>query len=470
MRYTKSKAEFLALATFLCGVALVLTNGFSARIFAQEEEDYFAKIEPIGEVLGEIMKNYVYEPDLDRAVEGALQGIMRTLDRNSSFISAAHFRQMQEDTEGEFEGIGIRIRADESGRIVVWSPIPGAPAAKAGMRAGDIIYKIEGVDVIEKAMDTAEVARRIKGPRGQIVHLTILRPSDDGSTLEEVEFDIRRGRIPLESVAEARLLDDGIGYIRITDFKKNTARDVRKRLEEFMDAGMKSFVLDLRWNPGGLLTSAPEVCDLFLDKNLLVTSTQGRDRGDGSHNDEMRLYTRRKPLVPETMPIMLLVNGTSASSSEIVTGALQYYSRAIVIGEKTFGKGSVQTITPLRRPKNSALRLTTALYFTPADVTINNNGILPDVEVEMDPEAQRALISQLYASYENDPSLEHQQNHGSVSGNTVEDDTVEDLVLARAVEILKEDTVFENLIAKYHKDTSETQVAASEAAPESDGS
>lgn len=459
MRKKKSKAEFTALLTFLLGVTLVLTNGFSARIFAQSDErELFEQIEPIGDVLSEILKNYVYEPDVDKAVEGALMGIMGSLDKNSSYVPAPNLKAMQEDTSGEFEGIGVHIQQNDEGNIVILRPIAGAPAAAAGLRSGDVIMAIDGVSA--EGMDPSAAARRIKGPRGQIVHLSIVRANAETETFEEMEFDIKRGKIPIDSVLEARMLDGGIGYIRISDFKRKTADDVRREIRAFKKDGLKSLIIDLRWNPGGLLTASRDLCELFLPKNTLVTYTRGRQTGAGRYMEDMRLYTQRKPIVPGTMPILLLVGQSSASSAEIVTGALQFYARAIVVGEKTYGKGSVQTIIPLRRPKGSALRLTTALYYTPAEVTIDGIGILPDVAVPMPLDQQGALLDQMYRSYATDLDLQDKQNHGMVTGNGSEEGTIQDIVLQRAVEILKEDSVFQNLIDTYHRDPHETQVAS----------
>lgn len=463
MQMKKGKTEFIALLAFLIGVTLVLSNGFSTRIFAQEEERaVFDRIAPIGDVLAEILKNYVYEPDLEKAVEGALMGIMSSLDRNSAYIPPDGFRLMQEETEGVFEGIGVHIKFDntmEVPRIVVWQPIPDAPAARAGLRSGDIIDAIDGVST--EGMDLGAAARRIKGPRGQEVHLSILRPRGEEEEPEALEFDVIRGKIPLESVVEARVLDGGIGYIRLGDFKKNSAADIRKKVDGFKKGGnLKALVLDLRWNPGGLLSASREVSDLFLPKNALVTSTKGREDEDGRHKEEMKLFTQKSPVLPETMPMVVLVGRATASSSEIVTGALQYHRRALIVGEKTFGKGSVQTIIPLREPHGSALRLTTALYYTPGDVTIDGVGIEPDVAVEMDEEAQFALRTQMIKSFEEDSGFRDRQNHGRVTGNPETEDTTNDVVLERAVAILREDAVFENLLKKYHRDTRETQVAA----------
>ncbi len=474
MRGSNSKAEFLALVTFLIGATLVLTNGFSSRIFAQNDDQaIFDHIDPIGEVLSEILQNYVYEPNLDDTVEGAIKGMMNSLDPNSSFIPPEGFRDMREDTAGEFEGIGISIQLID-GNVIVAQPMPDQPAAKAGLRSGDFITEVDGVPMLDIYSDTmtrrealGKISSRIKGPRGTVVGLTISRAvkvddaSEEDEARETLDFDIERGKIPLKSILEARLLDGGIAYIRVSDFKKNTASDLRKRLRRFEDEGMKSLVLDLRWNPGGLLNASREVCELFLPKSTLVVSTRGKERSPGKYTEEMELFTEKRPVIPETMPVVLLVNEFSASSSEIVTGALQFHQRALIVGAKTFGKGSVQTIIPLARPKGSAIRITTALYYTPANVTINHVGILPDVEVAMVRDDQDSLLQQMMTSYQADISLRDKQDHGRVTGNMAED-AVQDVVLERAVEIIREDAVFSNLIQKYHRDVRETQVAASD--------
>lgn len=457
-----SRSQFLSLLCFLGALALLVSNGFVARISAQREGvDVFTQIEPIGDVLDEILKNYVHDPEVDKVVEGALKGMMNALDEHSSYISPDEFQDLTDETQGQFEGIGVTIQLDDDKNIVVFQPIEGAPAMKAGIMAGDIIVKID--DVSTKGMSLAEAAQLIKGPRGTVVTITVLRPAlTDERDGQFLDIEVKRGKIPLESISEARVLDGGIGYIRITDFKRTTADEMRKWMKELEGQGMKSLVLDLRWNSGGLLNAAPEVSELFLPPNMLVTYTRGREKSDGTAADSMMLFTQQRPIVPASFPLIVLTNKFTASSSEIVTGALQYHKRALIVGEKSFGKGSVQTIIPLRRPDGGALRLTTALYYTPAEVTIHKQGIRPDVEVPMTEEEQFKLLSQMRASYIDDPSkMRTGQNHGSVTGDPVSEETVEDKQLLRAVELLREDPVFENLIQKYHKDTRETQVAAS---------
>ncbi len=453
------RSQFLGLLCFLALTALLLSNGFVARIRAQEKVDVFEQINPIGVVLEEIMKNYVEDPDIGKVVEGALTGMMNSLDDHSSYIPPTIYEQIINDTEGEFDGIGVKIQLDEDKNITVFHPMAGSPAAKAGMMGGDMLLKID--DISTKGMSLDEAAKLIRGPRGTIVHLKVLRRSDDENTPPQfLDMDVPRDKIPLESILEARVLDGGVGYIRVSDFKKITAHELAERIETLEKSGMKSLVLDLRWNPGGLLTASKEVCELFLPKNSLVTYTKGRVADDGKVNDEMTLFTERDPVIPAQFPMIILVNDQTASSSEIVTGALQFHKRALILGEKTYGKGSVQTIIPLANPKNSALRLTTALYYTPANVTINKHGILPDIEDVVPTDDAIKLYLQMRGSYEKDPSKQHEQNHGSITGNEMGEDNVDDVQLRKAVEIIKEDPVWENLIKKYHKDTKETQVAA----------
>ena len=454
-----SKWEFLGLLTFLICLTLLFTNGFSERIFAQDTgTDVYQDITPIGDVLSEIMKSYYKEPDVNEVVEGALKGMMNSLDRNSSYISPDLFEELTEETQGEFDGIGVHITLDDNDNLTVLQPVADAPAAEAGIMTGDFITAIDGVPT--KGMSILDAAKRIKGPRNTIVHLSIYREGKNGEDGQKLEFDVKRGKIPLESIREARVLDGGIGYIRISDFKKNTAREIKKEMARLADEGMKSLVLDLRWNPGGLLTASQDVSELFLPRGNLVTYTKGRETGDAT--DNLRLETRRTPVLPLDFPMVLIVNGSTASSSEIVTGALQYYKRAIVIGEQTYGKGSVQTIIQLAQPKGSALRLTTALYYTPAGVTIHNMGIRPDIEVAMDEKDSVALFMQMYRSYAEGPDMRDHQDHGSITGDEVTEETVEDIQLAKAVEILQEEGSFQSLVDKYHKDTRITQVAAPE--------
>jgi len=457
-----SRAQFVSMLCFLVAATLLLTNGFAGRIAAKgkEERSLWQQIEPIGDVLNEIRENYVREPHVDDVVEGAVRGMMNSLDQHSSYIPAKVFSKLVEETEGKFYGIGVKIHLDDDQNIEVFHPIEGSPAFRAGVLGGDIIVKIDGERA--KGLSLAEAADKIKGPRGTTVHLTIYRRFEERDP-EVLELDIKRDEIPLESVSEARVLDGGVGYIRVSEFMDPTAEELVRWIETLKEQGMTSLVLDLRWNPGGLLNASVEVCELFLPKGSLVTFTKVRDRSGGEglvEND--RYYTGKAPVLPENFPMIVLINEMTASSSEIVTGALQFHKRAIIVGVKTYGKGSVQTITRLRYPEGSAIRLTTALYYTPAHVTIDTTGIKPDVEVPMAKEEWIELLRQMWKSWEVGEHMRHAQNHGTVTGDEATDETVEDVQLQKAVEVLGESPVWADLVAKYHLDTSETQVASEE--------
>lgn len=457
MRSTKT--QFFTVFAFLAVLVAIFTNGFANRVFAQaDQQDLYEGIQPIGEALQEVLANYYDEPELDKVVEGALVGMLNSLDEHSTFISAEFLQQLQEDTQGEFEGIGIRMGLSEDGWIMVMQPIEGSPAAKAGLITHDLIVEVDGEST--QGISLAEAANRIKGARGTIVQLKVLRRFEDGSGENQLmDVSIKRDKIPIESVTESRVLPDGIGYLRLRDFKQTSGAEVKGAIRDMLDEGMRALVLDLRWNPGGLLRASNEVCELFLPKGTLVTYTKGREI-NGVASEEMELKTRATPILPADFPLVVLVSEATASSAEIVTGALQYHARALIIGEKTYGKGSVQTIIPLRRPQNSAIKLTTSLYYTPAGVTINERGIIPDVEVDMTIAHLRALFQQMSQSWQENPENANAQNHGSATGNEVTDETVEDNALLKAIEVLNEESVFENLINKYHKDPKDTQIAA----------
>ena len=318
------------------------------------------------EVISIVQNQYVDEVAAKELIYGAIKGTLRGLDPHSSFLDPDSYREMQVETTGSFGGLGIEITLRDDILTVV-SPIEGTPAHKAGLHPGDRIVKIDGIAT--KDMQLVDAVKRMRGKPGTKVTITIAREG----WAEPQDFSIVREQIRIHSVREQEL-ETGIEYIKLRQFQEQTATDLEGALEKAQKNGMKALVLDLRNNPGGLLTSAVEVTEKFIDDGKLVVYTEGRIR-----NQNMRFTAHAKrPFI--NLPMVVLVNQGSASASEIVAGALQDWGRAIVIGTQSFGKGSVQTIIPLS--DGSGLRLTTAKYYTPKGRSIHGKGIAPDIVVE----------------------------------------------------------------------------------------
>jgi len=341
-----------------------------------------AKLKVFAQALALIEEQYAEPKTTKDLVYGAIQGTLGTLDPHSSFMTPEEFRELQIETKGKFSGIGIEIALKDRILTVV-SPIEGTPAYQGGLKAGDQIVKINGK--ITKNTTLTEAVKMIRGPKGSKVTLTINREGFQ----QPKDFVITREIIPIRSV-KARILDDGIGYIRLTNFQDQTDHDLQAYLNKMKQRliPFKGLILDLRNDPGGLLEQAVRVSDEFLQSGLIVY-TEGRSR-----SQNMRFYARAgQEGKMATIPLVVLINEGSASASEIVAGALKDQKRALILGTKSFGKGSVQTIIPLE--DGSALRLTTALYFTPSGVTINDKGIQPDVVVEDKPLATDKSVQKL---------------------------------------------------------------------------
>jgi len=374
-----------ALACGLVGLMLGLTlvglansqKVFPGRPLAQGVAPVLSPSQPpdtalqtFAQALALIEEQYAESKPAKDLIYGAIQGAVGTLDAHSSFMTPDDFRELQIETKGKFSGIGIEITLKNQVLTVV-SPIEGTPAYRAGIQAGDQILKINGAGT--KKMGLAEAVKLIRGVKGSKVTLTINRQGFP----QPKDFVIVREIIPIRSV-KARLLPGGIGYIRVANFQDQTDSDLRSYLKKMHQklVPFKGLILDLRNDPGGLLEQAVQVSDEFLSAGLIVY-TEGR-----SPRQNMRFYAHpgNQPGEKTTFPLIVLINEGSASASEIVAGALKDQKRALIVGTKSFGKGSVQTIIPLE--DGSALRLTTALYYTPSGVTINEKGIIPDVVVD----------------------------------------------------------------------------------------
>jgi len=356
----------LAAAAVVIVAMLVIGAGFYRELSAYSDETYEG-LKLFSEVIELVEKNYVDQVEPKELIEKAIEGMVQSLDPHSQFLPPEAFRELQVDTRGEFGGSGIVITVKDK-VITVISPIQGTPAYEAGIEAGDKIIKVDG----ELTQDMAlwEAVRKMRGPKGTEVVITVVREE----VKEPIDFTLVRDIIPIESV-KTITLRPGYGYIWITNFQENTTEDLRQALAD-MDAGsgpLKGLVLDLRDNPGGLLNQAISVADLFLDKGEIVSIKGRLDRNT-------KAFRARDDEVSYSFPMIVLINGGSASASEIVAGALQDHKRALLLGTTTFGKGSVQTVESLR--DGYGLKFTIARYYTPNGRSIQAQGISPDIVVK----------------------------------------------------------------------------------------
>ncbi|MFN4131809.1 MAG: S41 family peptidase [Caldimicrobium sp.] len=338
----------------------------SQAISIEKKDETFKALRIFSQVFRLIEENYVSEVNPKDLIFGAIDGMLSSLDPHSSLMKPDEFKELEIETKGSFTGIGIEITIKDDILTVV-APIEDTPAWKAGIKPGDRILKID--DKSTKGMKINEAVKLLRGPKGTAVKLTILRNDKDIK-----EITLIRDVIPIRSV-KAKLLEPGYGYIRISQFQEKTLQELVQSLKELEKGGeLKGLILDLRNNPGGLLSSAVEVSDEFLENGTIV-SIKGKNK-----SNQMEFKAEPNPKDRKhKYPIVILINHGTASAAEIVTGALKDHKRALVIGEKSFGKGSVQTVIPIE--DNYAVRLTTALYYTPSGVSINKQGIKPDIEI-----------------------------------------------------------------------------------------
>ena len=329
------------------------------------EIDIYKKIDLFGEVLEKINKEYVDEINQSESMDSAINGLLQSLDPYSSYMSPEIFKEMQTDTSGEFGGLGIEVSM-EAGVIKVISPIDDTPASKAGIKAGDYIVKINDTQVQGKSL--SEAVDLMRGLVGSSIELTVRRRG----VKKALTFNITREIIEVQSV-KSDLLDNNIGYIRLTSFNDNSSQQIKKQIEKLKkNKDLNAFILDLRNNPGGLLSQAIKISDFFLENGEIV-STKSRKKS------ENRKWFARKGDVTDGKTLIVLINYGSASASEIVAGALKDHKRAIILGESSYGKGSVQSIIPLKN--KGAIRLTVAKYYLPSGKSISEVGVKPDIEV-----------------------------------------------------------------------------------------
>ena len=342
---------------------------YADEVVEKDQPDTYNKLKVFSEILSLIESNYVEPVGSDTMIDGAIKGMVKALDPHTSYLPPVSYKEMQVQTTGKFGGLGIEISIRDDILTVV-SPIEETPAFKVGIKSGDKIIKIEDESTLDMTLQDA--VSRLRGETGSPVNITIFRESFKIPK----EFTIVRDIIKVRSVVK-KLYKKDIGYIKIRSFSKNTSLDLDQAIDELGEEGITKLILDLRNNPGGLLNQAVEVTDRFLNRENLIVYTKGR-----TEEQNMR-FTSHDKVTGVSYPLIIMVNGGSASASEIVAGALQDLNRAVILGTQTFGKGSVQTIMPLS--DGSALRLTTARYYTPSGRVIQENGIQPDIIVERTP-------------------------------------------------------------------------------------
>ena len=346
---------------------LTLSLGGTSASKGVDRTATYEQLKLFTDVLAIIQNQYVDETEPREVIYGAVRGMLRALDPHSSFMDPESYREMQVETSGSFGGLGIEITIRDD-QLTVVAPIEGTPAWRAGIQPGDRIVKIEGL--VTKDMSLPDAVKRMRGPKGTKITVTVAREG----IKDPIDVSLVREVIQVQSV-KAQELEPGIGYIRVRQFQERTAPDLVTAVEKFEKTGrLGGLIVDVRSNPGGLLSAAVEVSEEFLGDGKLIVYTEGRVR-----NQNMRFTAHAKRAITE-VPLVVLVNQGSASASEIVAGAIQDHGRGVVIGQQTFGKGSVQTIIPLA--DGSGLRLTTARYFTPKGRSIHGKGITPDIVID----------------------------------------------------------------------------------------
>jgi carboxyl-terminal processing protease len=370
----------------------------------------------VKDVMKLVSESYVDERSAayDKLARNALHGMVESLDPHSEFLEAHDNAEFEEDLVGEFGGIGVQVETRDN-RVIVVAPLAGTPGERAGIQRGDEIVSIDG-KTIENSGSVDSVVERLRGKPKTSVALRIFRPSNQ----QTLNLKLVREVIKVESVRDVRVLEDGIGYIQLTEFSEHTGEQFVHALEQLLRDGATSLVIDLRNNPGGLLDAAVEVAEPFFKKGELIVYTQGRKPAD---RDEYRAEATNDPV---NLPIAVLINAGSASAAEVLTGALKDTGRAVVVGERSFGKGSVQSVFKLNN--GEGLRLTTARYYTPSGVSIHEKGIAPHVEVVMTPEEDTRLARQRSRSDITDPK-EFKERFGF--------EPVVDRQLQAAIDVLK---------------------------------
>ena len=430
-KYYQTYASALFRFVSIGSAALLMAMAVPSLTTAQsdDKEETYRQLSLFGDVFERVRSDYVEEVTDQDLVEAAINGMLTSLDPHSGYLPDDNFKKMQVQTTGRFGGLGIEVTM-ENGFVKVVSPIDDTPAAKAGLQPEDLIVTVDDVSLV--GLTLAEAVEKLRGPVGSEIRIIVQRAQD-----EPFEVSIIRDEIKIKSV-RSRLYDT-IGYVRITTFSEQTTPGLMNAVDDLYaetDGNLSGIVLDLRNNPGGLLNEAIKVSDAFLEEGEIV-STRGRDDSDIQH-----AYARAGDIT-HGLPIVILINSGSASASEIVAGALKDHRRAILMGTRSFGKGSVQTIVPL--PGHGAMRLTTARYFTPSGVSIQARGIEPDIEVVL------ARIEKVEGGPVREEDLRGALDKGKADSKTADEDAADDdpadidYQLARALDLLRGLSVFDRL-------------------------
>ena len=450
MRLAKRHGTPLLLIVLGIGIGFFVAAQWVPNVSAVGRQDY-ESLEAFSNILSIVKKNYVEDVETKNLVNGAINGMLNSLDPHSAYLTPDLYKDLQSDTQGRFGGLGIEITV-KGGMLTVVSPIEDTPAHKAGIKPGDQIFKIE--DEFTKDMSLVDAVKKMRGLKGTKINLTIRREN----ATDLIDVSLVRDIIRVQSV-KSRSLEPGYGYVRLAQFQERSDRDVQRALEKLAaeTSGLKGLVLDLRNNPGGLLNQAVRVSDLFLDSGMIVYT-------DGRIESQKQKFFAQKEGTWMDFPLVVLVNGGSASASEIVAGALQDHKRAVVLGTKSFGKGSVQTILPL--DDNSALRLTTARYFTPKGRSIQATGIVPDILIDNIPlqdgkpdERKRPSLreenlpghlnnTQQNSAKEQEQIDREREKQIPTSGPTGDETIDNDQQLKRALDLLKSWDVFKQVVQK----------------------
>jgi len=423
--------RFLTIALIVSGILMLPAIGIPQEVAVSEQDirDLYSQVELFSYALTTIQSEYVDEKTPQELIYGSLTGMLSSLDPHSQFLSPDDYLDLKTETEGKFGGLGIEISIRD-GLLTIVTPIEDTPAWKVGLKAGDRIVKIE--DELTKDITLGDAVKLLRGEPGEPVNITVLREKE----YKVYDFTIVREIIVIQDVKDTQILKDKIGYIRLTEFREDSHEEFHKALKDLKDQEADSLIVDLRNNPGGLLNVAIRITEEFLEEGLLIVSTKGR-------RAEQTIETLSRETEDKVLdwPVIVLINEGSASGSEILAGAIQDNNRGVVVGETSFGKGSVQSVIPL--PDGSGLRLTTSKYFTPSGRSIHGTGITPDVEVERiypeieedAPEKKAEKVDKLFDDVEvkisdNPEETEQEKKEQSVTERLLNDNQVQAAISA----------------------------------------